>query len=248
MFTHMALNVGWWKACCFLDFDRFWAEFSLGHDLKFLSEPDVGGTAADEYLELARLDTPDHILIQQGKVVGVEDKPNGLFLTRLQRHAFETAELLFIDGDAADLVMDVELADLVAFSGTCVRDFNRYRTLPPSTLLIRHDDQVAIGKTGITKSIAEGIERAEYAGVVLGLRPGLAIPRLRPRFIGEIPLDLAGSLRKGDREFAARVVIAEEGLCDSLAAELVGEPGFEDGGDIAVGPIDGKGLAVDQYQ
>jgi hypothetical protein len=63
MFTHVALNVGWSSACCFLDFDRFWLEFSLP-GIAFLEGKDQNDPAeeageADEFLCFDR-DMPVH--------------------------------------------------------------------------------------------------------------------------------------------------------------------------------------------
>src|SRR3984957_10451607 len=149
--------------------------------------------------------------------------------------------------------MHIQLHHLIAFSAAGIGDIHGDRDITSRLLCFGRDDEVAVAESRIAEAIAKGIERTEDAGVVLWLRPrppitwrpvGRPIARLRARFIGKVPLDLTGRLWESDREFAARVVVAKKGLGYGLAAELVGEPGFENGGDIGVGPIDGKGVTV----
>ena len=47
---------------------------------------------------------------------------------------------------------------------------------------------------------------------------------------------------------SAWIVGSEEGFRHSLSAPVVGEPSFQDGGQVNILPVDGQGLAVDQDQ
>src|SRR5580658_230543 len=61
----------------------------------------------------------------------------------------------------------------------------------------------------------------------------------------EIELQLSGSFRKCAGEFAARVVVTEDGIYDGLAAEGAGEESLQNGGCGPIGDIERHRAATD---
>ena len=87
---------------------------SIVHCLNGLGEADVLARGADLDVELAGLDGPLHVAVEQLQVVGRQAEGDATRLSGLEADALESAQLRLVGRDAADAVGDVELHDLVA--------------------------------------------------------------------------------------------------------------------------------------
>src|SRR5579862_1091623 len=61
----------------------------------------------------------------------------------------------------------------------------------------------------------------------------------------KVELQLSGGFRKCAGEFAARVVVTEDGIYDGLAAERAGEESLQKGGCCAIGDVERHRAATD---
>ena len=74
----------------------------------------VFGRTSHHYSEAARLYNEAVVAVPQPQVLRRKHEADFLFLARLQVDALEASQRLYIGGDAADLVAQVELYHLVA--------------------------------------------------------------------------------------------------------------------------------------
>src|SRR5947207_7432228 len=153
-------------------------------------------------------------------------------------NTLEAAQVLLVSRDAAHKVARVELHDLVALARARVLHVEADRDVAARRLLRRADAKVAVSERGVAQAVAEVVERAVHARL-------LALP-LCVGLRREVVRYLPRGLREGDRELAARVVVAEENVGDGGAALRAGEPGFEYAGDVLVHPVDAHGPPVDE--
>ena len=89
-------------------------QLSIVNCLNGLGEADVLARGADLDVELAGLDGPLHVAVEQLQVVGRQAEGDATRLPGLEADALESAQLRLVGRDAADAVGDVELHDLVA--------------------------------------------------------------------------------------------------------------------------------------
>ena len=94
--------------------------------------------------------------------------------------------------------------------------------------------EIAIGEGGVTEAVAEGVEGSAFI---------VAIGAVLHRIFGERGKVVEAGV-EGEGEAAGGIVPAAEGLGDGSATFFAGIPGFEDGGGVLLGPVDGDGAAV----
>ena len=81
---------------------------------KLPGQTDVFGGAADLYLNGALFDLPAHVPVEEGQKAGGNLKADALLLSRLQRHAAESRQLLYRSGHLRIFVPQIELHHLVS--------------------------------------------------------------------------------------------------------------------------------------
>src|SRR5262245_46982070 len=84
----------------------------------------VGRTVADHYLEFTRLDHETVLAVPEAEVLRRQREFNALLLSRAQRDAPESFQLLDRPGDAGRDIAEVELHDLVAGAPAGVLDLD----------------------------------------------------------------------------------------------------------------------------
>ena len=97
-------------------------------------------------------------------------------------------------------------------------------------------DGVGEGESGIGKTVAEGEE---------GFFGEVAVGAIGHAVAGE-GRELGDGFIERDGETAGGIVVAGEDVGDGGAAFFAGIPGFEDGGSVFIGPVDGEGAAAGQ--
>ena len=84
---------------------------------------------------------------------------------------------------------------------------------------------------------------------MLPVGPGFLPPSICEEGLqGKLEGDLPYGLGEGHCQLSTRVVVAEEDVGQGRSAFGAGIPGFEDGGDELVCPVDGERASVDEYQ
>jgi len=108
-----------------------------------------------------------------------------------------------------------------------------------------------IGEAGVAEAITERIERRvrriEITRDIFGIR---ILGLDRPPGVFHVVMDrhLPDVSWEGHRQFARRVVIAIEDVGDRMAAHRPRIPGFQDGIDIGVGPLDAVRAPAHQHE
>jgi len=94
--------------------------------------------------------------------------------------------------------------------------------------------QAVVVKGRIAQAEAEGIEDVAFIIAIGSARHGVVAE------VGEVS---RGGVER-DGQAAGGVVVAEEDVCDGGSAGLAGVPGFDDGGEVLIFPVDGDSAAI----
>src|SRR5262245_29706933 len=100
------------------------------------------GTGANHHAKLARLDHVTHLTIPKPEMFRTKHKLDTPLLTRLQRQALKTLELLDRPGHRCDRVANVKLDHFITRSTPCVFYFSTHRQLSVSIDARRAELQV----------------------------------------------------------------------------------------------------------
>ena len=192
-----------------------------------------------------------HVCTGEREVFGPQRKGYRPAFTRLQRYLFEALQFLHRPGNRSDKIAHVELHYLftrararVGNRGSCGdRTLGSHRR---SRQRCRRIAECRVAET-ITEAVQWIVRRIEITRDVFCARlpqfngtTGIlhvVVDRRLPHIDGE-----------GDRQFARRVVITEQHVCDRVAALRARIPRMQNGGHVVVCPGDRIGATAHHHQ
>ncbi len=157
VFGILWVGAGTHTLCWFLGFNGFGTGLVVFYGQRSV-QADVFGRGAGHEHEVAGFHHPFHVGVQKLQVLAVDGEGQLLGFARFEVDALEACKILFVGGDAAQYVADIELHYFISgtFAGVGHLQVDGGR-------LVRGDDsggdvEVGVLEGGVAQAVTEGVE------------------------------------------------------------------------------------------
>ena len=191
--------------------------------------PQIRRTSTHKHRKVALLNHIHHTLIPQPQIADLQRNTHIHRFSRLDKHLFEALELDVGDGDASDLIFDVELHHFSAIISAIVGDGDGSSDGVGSRDFRGRQCDIAILERGVGKSVPEGEPWYRCIQDVAASKVQVAISthkawigrssRVQEVVVGRQSTHI---VRETNREFAGGVYRAKEDVSEGVAAFFAG--------------------------